>query len=407
MSRPPILLLQFLNVLIAAGGMATFAVAAAVWSAHQWPALVIGAVAAVACLCYALPVAAAGRLADRWGRPRTAMVGATIGAIAIAVPVLWPTPVAAVVAVLLSQGAQAVFFPANAGLFAEVPSAAPLHQRVSRYNLGWSSGCFLGFILAGVLAELPARASFALCAGLYLLVVLLLWRWRALPAGQRASTMPVESPHPALAAFARMHRWSLLLACVGGFALITQFARAVAPVDLPPAEAEPVVRRLQGWYTVAYSGGYILVFALLGAWTGWILRPGRMLALQSGLVIGTGLLAWWSWSGEVPTWGLSLCGALVGIGFGHTYTGSLYYSLRLPVGASRAAGLHETFLGVGNTIGPILGGAVCQLALLHGGPGCMLPALALLACVCFVAVLALQAAAWRRLSGGSGAMAGD
>ena len=185
---------------------------------------------------------------------------------------------------------------------------------------------------------------------------------------------------------------------MGGFALITQFARAVAPVDLPPAEAEPLVRRLQGWYTVAYSGGYILVFALLGAWTGWILRPGRMLVLQSGLVIGTGLLAWWSWTAPVPNWGLSLCGLLVGIGFGHTYTGSLYYSMRLPVGASRAAGLHETFLGVGNTIGPILGGAVCQLALTQSGPGRMLPALALLACACFAAVLVLQAALWQRLS---------
>ena len=36
---------------------------------------------------------------------------------------------------------------------------------------------------------------------------------------------------------------------------------------------------------------------------------------------------------------------LFGISYGAAYTGSIYYSLRLPHGASRAAGLHATFLG--------------------------------------------------------------
>ena len=47
---------------------------------------------------------------------------------------------------------------------------------------------------------------------------------------------------------------------------------------------------------------------------------------------------------------------LVGSAFGAAYTASIYYSLRLPHGAGRAAALHETFLGLGNTVGPALGG---------------------------------------------------
>jgi hypothetical protein len=50
---------------------------------------------------------------------------------------------------------------------------------------------------------------------------------------------------------------------------------------------------------------------------------------------------------------------LLGLGYGGAYTASLYYSLRLPEGASRAAGLHESCLGVGNTLAPGLAGLFC------------------------------------------------
>jgi len=55
---------------------------------------------------------------------------------------------------------------------------------------------------------------------------------------------------------------------------------------------------------------------------------------------------------------LTLFAFITGLGYGAFYNASIYYSLRLPHGASRAAGLHETFLGVGITAGPVLCGVL-------------------------------------------------
>ena len=62
---------------------------------------------------------------------------------------------------------------------------------------------------------------------------------------------------------------------------------------------------------------------------------------------------------------LGLCGALFGSAYGSSYVGSIYYSLRLPDGVGRAAAWHETFIGMGNTMGPLLAG--CFMTYLVSG----------------------------------------
>mgnify|MGYP003890899023 CR=1 FL=1 len=117
-------------------------------------------------------------------------------------------------------------------------------------------------------------------------------------------------------------------------------------------------QRLAAWLLVPYALGYIACFAWLGVWTGWILRPWRMLLVQAVMPLGAGVLCAAALAGQVgPLW-LTISGVLIGFGFGAIYAASLFYSLRLPAGSSRAAGLHETFVGAGNTLGPALFGVV-------------------------------------------------
>jgi MFS family permease len=140
---------------------------------------------------------------------------------------------------------------------------------------------------------------------------------------------------------------------VAGMGMMCQLEATLVRAGLGGAE----LRRTASLMMAAYPLGYIAMFTLLGAWDGWVLRPWRLWALQLGMIVGSAGLAALSLAAVPPVWALMACAALVGSGFGATYVGSIYYSLRLPDGASRAAGLHEMCIGIGNTFGPVAAGA--------------------------------------------------
>lgn len=152
--RPPALLtLQLLNLLVGGGQYLGFATATGMWTAGGWSELQIGIAMTAANLCYAAFVAQGGRLSDRWGRARTAILGAGIALAAAVIALVVATPLAALVAIMLGCAGTAFFFPGNVGLFSDARSpdgatAPALHVKVSRYNLGWSGGNIAGFGLA-------------------------------------------------------------------------------------------------------------------------------------------------------------------------------------------------------------------------------------------------------------------
>lgn len=353
---PRLAVLQLLNTAIGAAVYLSFATATGMWTAAGWSPEAIGAAMTGANLAYAGLVAQGGRLSDRWGRARTAVLGAAIiasGALAAAV---LADPLGALLGAILACAGSAQFFPGNVGLFSDARGREgapdpPLHRKVSRYNLGWSAGNIAGFGLAWALAGLPPSASWAAIAAAALACVMVLWRWRALPPrpprpeGDRA-------PHPALPRLILMGRIALLLFCLGGMALIALLARSLAGEGLEAAAAQRWAVASLFVYAIAYCG----TFAVLGRWTGWVLRPWRLLAVQAPIPLAAALLCLAGLAPGAPLALVPLACGLLGIGFAAVYTGSIYYSLRLPEGAARAAARHETALGIGSTLGPLLAG---------------------------------------------------
>jgi MFS family permease len=308
-------------------------------------------------LAYAGLVAQGGRLSDRWGRARTAVLGAALCVAGALLGAAIPRPWAAVAGTVLSFAGTALFFPGNVGLFSDAAGASgaaapPLHVKVSRYNLGWASGNLTGFAAAWLLSSLAPAAGFAAAVLAFAVGGLWLLRWWSLPPRPPAAEGD-RAGHPALARLTFLGRSSVLVYCCLGMAVIVLLANALG--------REPGLReRAQGLATMAlfaYALGYVLMFALLGRWTGWILRPWRLLALQAFLpatAIGLLLAGRCGLAGSAPL--LFACGLSLGFAYGAVYTSSIYYSMRLPEGAARAASLHETALGVGSTLGPFLGG---------------------------------------------------
>ena len=356
MHPPPILLLQALNLLVGLGSFLSAMTATSAWNRAGWSAVAIGAAMTAANLCYALLVSTGGRLSDHWGRARTGVLGASVCAVGCTLAVMVPSEETAVAAAMLAFAGAALFFPGNAGLFSDAPAvggALPLHVKISRYNLGWAFGNFGGFVGYFAFAQLPTTAGFGLSLISYLAVAVILLRYVRLPASSPAAEGD-RAPHPALPRLILMGRLGLTIASVLAMAQIALLQVVLRAMEVP-------VDRAAAWTGLTltcYAASYIAMFILLGAWDGWVLKPWRLFLLQSGFLLGSlgyAALGWW---GQPSAPALIVCGMLVGSAFGAAYTASIYYSLRLPQGAGRAAALHETFLGVGNTAGPVLGGLV-------------------------------------------------
>lgn len=357
MTPPAMLTLQILNVLVGAGQYLGFATATWTYTAGGWEPWRIGLGMAIANLCYAALVSQGGRLSDRWGRARTAILGGMVCATGFATALIFDTPWAAMAATSLGCAGSAFFFPGNVGLFSDARSpdggaSPPLHVKVSRYNLGWSGGNILGFGLAWAFSLLPPRVGWATALVGACSVVAVLWRWRDLPA-QPPRADGDRAPHPALPRMIWMGRAALLAYCLLGMAFISLLTRSLKGEGLGPDAAQSASTAALFVYALGYFG----MFAFLGAWPGWVLRPWRLLTLQTPIVFAAGGLLWMGLGAFPGTAILALAGLLLGAGFGAVYTGSIYYSLRLPDGAAKAAALHETALGIGSTAGPLVCGA--------------------------------------------------
>jgi predicted MFS family arabinose efflux permease len=361
--RPPaILTLQLLNACIGAGQYLAFATATGMWTADGWTPWQVGLAMTAANLAYAAVVAQGGRLSDAWGRARTAILGASICACGAALALIADAAWSALAAAILGCAGSAFFFPGNVGLFSDArtadgASSLPLHVKVSRYNLGWSGGNIVGFGLAWALSSLPSRVGWSLYLLAALVAAVVLWRWRSLPP-QPPRADGDRSPHPALNRLIWMGRGALLVYCLLGMAFISLLTRALKSEGMDATAAQAASTAALFCYAI----GYFATFLVLGLWSGWVLRPWRLLALQVPVALAALAVLWLGLGATVQPLALSAAALLLGVGFAATYTGSIYYSMRLPEGAARAAALHETALGIGSTAGPLLCGAFMSLA---------------------------------------------
>lgn len=358
MQPPRLLVLQSFNALAGAGSYLAFTAAASTWSSGGWGPREVGFGGMAANLCYAGLVAQGGSLSDRWGRARTAILGAVLAALGLVLAIYPGGPGWACVGLMFAFAGTAFFFPGNVGLFSDArgegtAAAPPLHAKVSSYNIGWAGGNLVGFGTAWLLSSLglPMWSSFALAVAAFASIALALWRWRSLPPSPPAAEGDRAS-HPALPRLTFMARVALGIYCCLGMAFIGLIENSLVQDGL----AEERAHALAVAGLTAYALGYVATFWVLGRWDGWILRPWIGLALQASvpvaalMVLAAGQLHWHG----TPV--IFACGLVLGLAYGAVYTPSIYYSLRLPTGAARAASLHETALGIGSTIGPALAG---------------------------------------------------
>ncbi len=354
MSRTPRLAELLLgNLCIGAGALTTLSSANSTFAAAKWTSTETGWVVMAQNLAYLVCVGIGGRLADRWGRARTAVVGASLAALGAALA-MTGSAAATAAGVIVVFGGISMFFPGNAGLISDAGSAtgsgpaAPLHVKVSRYNLGWSAGNLTGFAIAlgMALAGYPLACSFAIAAALFAAMALRYLPWWNLPTrppppeGDRA-------PVPEGQAFTFLGRTSLALYACASIVLL-----GLTEVVLSRQVGAEQARSWASAMLCVYAASYLSGFVVLGWWSGWIMRPWKLTALQAGL----GVLAMVCIvTGAAPSLPWMMVGAVAaGIGYSAAYTSSIYYSLRDPANPGAAASRHEQYLGAGSMVGPLV-----------------------------------------------------
>lgn len=356
MTPPPIVLLQVFNFAVGLGSFLAALNAIAAWNRVGWSESTIGILTTLGMVCYAGLVGIGGRLSDGWGRAKVAALGAGLAALGCAVAAVHATGITALVAAMAGFAGSALFFPGNVGLFsdAQAPEGKahlPLHVKISRYNLGWSAGNLAGFVGYGFLDRQPIWVGFAIAAIAFSVPTLWMCRWLHLPASVPQAEGD-RAPHPALARLTRIGRVALMIACLLTMAQITMLQTTLQKQGLDGVAAQAWAGRT----LMVYSTCYVVMFLVFGWWGGWILRPWRLFTLQLSFVVGVVGYLLLAQGETIQPVLLTVCGGFLGIGFAGAYISSIYYSLRLPHGAARAAALHETFLGIGNTCGPVLAG---------------------------------------------------
>jgi MFS family permease len=306
---------------------------------------------------YVLAALFFGRLSDRVSRVRMARLGAWIRVFS-ALGLTQAHSVVALLAWMPVLGiASGLFWP---GLQAAVGEAWPerdLGRNIGGFNISWSSGKMMGFLLGGVLMTgVGYGAVLLLAAGATALSALLLPSLpRSAPAAARAGVpgVPAGSPDPEDETWRTRRAWRWI-GWLGNFVLFGvgatlnyQYPKLMVTLGFTGRDF--------GIYLGAVYLFQTLSFAVLRGWSGWHFRLAPLLWAQGLTCLAAGCLGW------LHTRALILATApWIGLGLGMSYSSSIYYSLYRESGRGKNTGIHEALLGTGTFLLPLVGGMLAQ-----------------------------------------------
>jgi len=322
----------------------------------------LGLVPALGAVTYIVLTPLAGRLSDRVGRTWLCLAGNTIligftflayrsgelSLLLLAIP-------------LMGVG-KALYWPGVQAAVGDLSAGGRLERNIGFFNVAWSSGKSLGFLACGLLlGAFGFRTTFLCGAAMVVLAFVLLPRGRLVrprrPAGdvEGEQIAAAEVPEPLRRTFRHM-AWLANLAAYG--------AGGVLAHHLPKWFAEI------GWHEGRFGlflGAIFLVqtvaFVLL-AGTLRFTYSARFLLIPQ-LLAGIGLLTlpWLQTLGE-----FLLLAPVLGFTFGIAYAASIFYSLHTRTERGFYAGIHESLIGVGGFLPPLLGGLLAGWSGWLGAP---------------------------------------
>lgn len=351
-------------------------------------ALDLGLAAAIGSVAYIISAPLAGRLSDRLNRLLLCLSG---GLLLIACAVLaWLTArLDSLLALQLLMGlGKALYWPA---VQASLGDLSPAWQRVGvlgRFNVAWSSGKTMGFLLGGVLLGCCGYAAVFLTGAVTVAAAFVLLpadrqvkqarrEAASLFAGQEAVDQD-ERAAQRLRTYLTM-AWLANAAAYGAFGILHYHL----PQWFTHRGWDP---GRYGWFLGAILASQTAVFLLLASRVRLIWSVRRLWLPQIGGLAAVCLI-------PVPREFYLLLGIapLIGLACGVSYAASIFYSLEAAAARGRNAGIHEGLIGAGGFLPPLVAGLLIRFGLGLATPYVLAGALLLLA-------LGLQIGLYRRRS---------
>ncbi len=294
-----------------------------------------------------------GRLSDRLGR-RALMVS---GPLIFGISCLLMTQIGSVKAVLalaaLNGFSMAIFWPAFQAWIAESQNGAGLARNLGSFNMSWTASHLIGPTLSGLLFGFHSRLPFwlagALCLSLFLVMRTSVSERTPQPHKERE---PVPS-EPEVFPQGRAFLYAIWIANFASFFIMGnaryQFPKLAMELTLSPS--------MIGLLMSCIGLAQFLGFFFLRGTERWHFNKFYLLGAQTLAAVGLLFIFFFSQrlvfaSAFIM---LGLCASL-------TYYSSLYYTVRLMKKKGKGTGLHESILGSGVVLGPLLGGIMAHSA---------------------------------------------
>ena len=292
------------------------------------------------------------------------IAGALLTGLAFALMPLANTPIHMILLMAACGCGMASFWPALEAWMSEGGNEEEVRRELGAFNVSWSVGGALGPLIGGLIYTVSGSLAF-LMAACGTVIVVFLTSLHKKPATADAGTEMagaengIASPGDEMGGGAeirqeRVSRNLLYAAWIANFA--SWFAVSELRVLFPKLG---LALGMQPWVIggIMFSLGASLTatFYIMGASGRWHTKTYPLLAGQAFIVIL--LLAS---LGLTSPLALGLIFAGLGVGFGITYSYSLYCSIVGALNKGEAGGRHETVLGTGALLGPFLGGLAAE-----------------------------------------------
>lgn len=329
----------------------------------------LGLIPALYAAPYALLALAAGRFSDRSPRHRLIRLGATIAALGAAWLGLTQNATTLFLSIPILSVGLALVWPSVQAAFSELARGQQLSRAVGLYNLSWSSGKGLGFLLGGLLMDgIGAGGVHALAAASLGVAAL------AVPKLERPGRHVVESEDGTTrnAKTQQAFRRSAWIANGAAFGLGATLNHHLPQLFVSTGFSPSFFGLFLGLIFLTQT----LSFALLSRSVAW-----HYARLPLGIALTVAAILALLLTRLDQAAAILACAPLLGAALGFCYQSSLYYSLHAPLDRGKQAGVHEASLGIASAAIPFLGGVVASHFELASAPFGLAAAAVLIAAI--------------------------
>jgi MFS family permease len=307
----------------------------------------------------------AGKISEKWGPRKTAIVmtaccviAACVALLAVAYPYLWMVPL---VMAPFNFTCSTIWPSIESGV-TRSPGKWPLSSRIAMFNLAWGSAGFAAIFTHGLLAKLSPTAIFIAPAIACSLACMILAIY-AVPASMiGAHNVPDSSKgeheldDPAVRRRAQM---LLKMAWIGNALAYTAIYVLLPVMTQLMREAGVSDLGLAGILGAVWPAVRFITFAFAGKWTGWHYKIAWQVGPLIGLAVSlAGMLLVPVFGSSLPIPGLAvllILQVLFGFCAAMLYSASLYYAMHVSSGHGGHAAFHEAVIGAGTMAGPLIG----------------------------------------------------